>query len=293
MDLLKSRLFIKDLNYDLETVRYLLDYNRLKETAQIIERILDNIDSFRADHLDDGLNNIFSHDFWNNKLPATMSFAQMHAYISKYAHSKSPLVEEDLNKIEYRSFVKNVFAWADENIPKIRHAAKSPIYKKIERKLLCLIGIIAGLSLVIISGSMFLTKDWGLKGDFYRGEKFGKYLYSGYKKTINFSSSLEMNLKLPNDNFSDRWTGYLLTPKAGEYRISAYGDDGVKVFIDSKLLITGTWYGGESSKKIFLTQGSHKIMLEHFQIGGPSALKLYWVMAGGKKEIIPAKYLRH
>jgi len=34
-------------------------------------------------------------------------------------------------------------------------------------------------------------------------------------------------------------------------------------------------------------------MLEHFQIDGPAALKLYWTMAGGKKEIIPAKYLRH
>ena len=148
MDFLKARLFIKNLNYDLETARYLLDYNRLKETAQIIERVLDNIDSFRANHLGGELNTIFSQDFWNKKLPATMSFTQMHALISQYAHSKSPLVEDDLNKIEYRSFVKNVFIWADENIPKIRRAAKSPLYKKIERILLCLIGIIAGLSLI-------------------------------------------------------------------------------------------------------------------------------------------------
>ena len=109
MDSLKVCLFIKNLIYDLDSVQYLLDYGRLKETVPIIERILDNIDSFRAGNLGDGLNNIFSEDFWNKRLPANMSFSQMRTAISKYALPKSPLIEEDLDKIEYQSFVKNVF----------------------------------------------------------------------------------------------------------------------------------------------------------------------------------------
>src|SRR5208283_4546796 len=115
-------------------------------------RILDNIDSFKARNLGNSLNNLFSEDFWNKKLTANMSFSEMRSNINKYARVKSPLAEEDLDKIEYSAFVKNIFNWSDEYISKLRHEAKSPLQKKSEKITLYLIGIIACLSLVTILG---------------------------------------------------------------------------------------------------------------------------------------------
>ena len=296
MDYLKTSLFIKNLNYDLETVRYLLDYDRLKETLPFIDKILDTIDTFLLNNPKEDVNNIFTQDFWNNKLPATMSFSQMHTCINKYANVKLPPDGEALNKINYRAFVQNVFDWSDDNIAKLHRKIKSPLRLWVEKKRFYLIGAIAGLSLIIaaiVLSWMSHTQDWGLKGDFYLGQNFEKYLYSGYKKTIDFSSPEDMDLRLPNDNFSDRWTGRLLAPKNGNYTISVCGDDEAKVFIDGKLLLTSTWFGGESFKKVFLSKGSHKITLEHSQRDGPAALNLYWAIPGVKKQIIAAKYLRH
>lgn len=296
MDYLMVRSFIKELIYDLETVRYLLDYNRLKETLPIIDKILGNITTFRAQDPADGSNKIFPLEFWNKKLPAAMSFDDLHSLISKFAHSKSLITDEQLDKIEYKAFIQNVFRWTNDNIHKLRQIVKSPFRTWLEKRRRVLIGSFAGLLIVIgvaVSGWLWHTSDWGLKGDFYRGQKFEQYIYSGNKKTIDFSEPQEMDTRLPNDDFSDRWYGSLLAPRSGEYSIFVYGDDGVKLFIDGKLLLTGTWYGGEVTTDISLTQGPHSILLEHFQAGGPAALKLYWSMPGGKKEIVGAKYLRH
>jgi len=294
MDFLKIRSFVKDLTYDLDSVQYLFDYGRVKETLPIIETILNNIDSFRVSNLGTDLANVFSEDFWNKKLPADMSLSKMRAAISQYSHAKSPLIEEDLDKIEYTVFVKNIFNWSDKNISSLRNAAKSPLHQKIEKRILHTLEITTGLVLIVILGQMFLTKDWGLTGDFYTG-KFDKYLYSGHKKTIDFSAPEEMDSRLPNDYFSARWKGSLLAPKDGEYTIGTTSDDGVKVFIDEKLLISD-WIqhsAKESFNKIFLHRGAHLITIEYYQLQWSAVLKLFWAMDGGKKEIIPAQYLRH
>ena len=140
---------------------------------------------------------------------------------------------------------------------------------------------------------MYYTRSWGLKADFYQGQNLEKYLYSGYKKNINFTDPQEMDKRLPTDNFSDRWEGQLLIPQDGQYTFYMYADDGGRVFIDGDLLFAGTWYEGETFKKISLSKGPHTISLEHYQAGGPAALKLSWSYAGVQKQIIPAKYLRH
>ena len=101
--------FIKNLVYDLDTVRYLIDYGRLKETLPVMDRILENIDSFRADYQKGTSNNIFVEDFWKRRLPANQTLSDIRTSVSHYVHSRSGFLEEDLNKIEYRDFVQNIF----------------------------------------------------------------------------------------------------------------------------------------------------------------------------------------
>ncbi len=295
MDILKVRSFVKDLIYNLDTVQYLLDYGRVKETVPIIDSVLDDIDSFRAGGTEGPLKNIFPTSFWDKKLPAGMSYPQFRGLIKQYSQAKSPLFEEDLNKINYIILVKNISDWSHKNIPELLDKAKSPLHKKAERGILYSIVIITGLSLVIIAGWKYCTRDWGLKGSFFQGENFEKYLFSGVKGTIDFSEPEEMDSRLPHDHFSVQWQGDLLVPRSGEYTIFVSSDDGNRLIIDNKPLFAD-WSGHEkreSSKKIFLSQGPHIITLEYYQIDQSASLRLSWAMDGGKKEIIPAMYLRH
>ena len=295
VDLVKNNLFINDLNYQINTIQYLFDYHRIIETVPIVDRVLNKIESFRKSNLENGLNGFFLEDFWRKRLPAGMTFNEMRTIIKDYSRPQSSFDKEDLDNIKYILFVRNLFNWADENISKLRYEAKSPLLKKIEKNKFYLIGITIGLSLSIIAGWMFFTQGWGLKGDFYSGENFEKYLYSGYKKTIDFSYPKQMDSRLPFDYFSVRWKGTLLVPKNGEYTIFTSEDDGDRLFIDNQLIIDD-WYPHfekESSKKMFLSKGPHSITLEYFQRDIFAVLKLSWAIDGGNKEIIPAKYLRH
>lgn len=43
--------------------------------------------------------------------------------------------------------------------------------------------------------------------------------------------------KLPPDDFSVRWMGKLVVPKNGTYEIGLATDDGVRFWLDGKLLI--------------------------------------------------------
>ena len=38
------------------------------------------------------------------------------------------------------------------------------------------------------------------------------------------------------DTFSARWTGSILPPVSGEYRLAAEGDDGTRIFLDGELV---------------------------------------------------------
>jgi len=294
MEPVAVRTFIKDLIYDLETVQYLFDFGRFKETLPVMERVLDNIISFRASCSAEDQTSFFSETFWNNKLPANISFEQMKTAIAQLACSKSPNIEKDLEKLEYHAFVNHVVSWSDENIPKLRDMSKSPLQKKIEKTTLCLILVAAALALVLVLGWSFLTRDWGLKGDFYQGRNFEQYLYSGYTKTIDFSSPEEMDARLPHNNFSARWQGELIIPETGKYIISLDFDDGAKLIIDNRVLINQWQDGSHSfSKEIFLQKSTHKIAIEYYQWIMGAALKLSWAKDGSKLKIIPAKYLRH
>jgi len=149
------------------------------------------------------------------------------------------------------------------------------------------------LALIFIFNTF--SQNWGLKGDFYDGRNFEKWIISGGNKTINFHYYLEMNQRLSHEqNFSARWKGFLLAPKDGNYTIFLVVDDGARLFIDETPVIDA-WYDSDSvefNKKIFLSKGPHTIRLEYYNHNWGIALRLFWRPEGGKKEIIPAYYLR-
>jgi glucose/arabinose dehydrogenase len=77
---------------------------------------------------------------------------------------------------------------------------------------------------------------------------------------------------IPSDNFSARWSR-LLSTDAGRYRFATTTDDGVRLYVDGKLLIdkwvyqsTTTW-----TAEVDLAAGTHPVVMEFFE-GTASAI---------------------
>jgi hypothetical protein len=81
--------------------------------------------------------------------------------------------------------------------------------------------------------------------------------------------------KVPNDYFATIAEG-TVEVEPGDYVLEVTTDDGCRVFVDDKPVITDAWkYQGPTlyTTDLKLT-GKHKIRVEHFQIDGYAALKV-------------------
>jgi hypothetical protein len=69
----------------------------------------------------------------------------------------------------------------------------------------------------------------GLKGDYYDGRDFNTFVLSQRDAVINFDWHHENPVPgLPAENFSVRWTGWLVPPTTGRYVLHMAVDDGVR-----------------------------------------------------------------
>jgi hypothetical protein len=81
---------------------------------------------------------------------------------------------------------------------------------------------------------------------------------------------------LPADRFSVRWSRWAYFA-AGTYTFHAQADNGIRVYLDGKLVIDG-WY---SNGKDILTaavnlNGSHHVVVEYYDNGGAALARLWW-----------------
>jgi hypothetical protein len=87
---------------------------------------------------------------------------------------------------------------------------------------------------------------------------------------------------IPADGFSARWTRYLLLD-AGVYRFTATSDDGVRVFVDDRLLIDG-WSDHPTrdfSADLRLAAGHHLIRVEYYERADQALVRLAWSLVTG------------
>ena len=109
--------FIKAVRYDLDTIRYLIDYGRDKDSLIIMKRVLDNIFSFRAQIFNDDntMKNVFSDEFWSGKFNDKITFEEIRNSINKLSQNINIVTDEDLKKICYADFVEKVDEWVFQN----------------------------------------------------------------------------------------------------------------------------------------------------------------------------------
>jgi len=271
MDLSNIQIFIDSIIYDFGTLEILLAHDRIKETVPVMERIFNQIRLLNENIPCDELKDLFADTSWQE---------DFHYLIS----------QKDFSKAQYARLIQDTRRWVYGKIYQLRQRTKSSQQKQFETIIFILCGCIAGFSVLLIFILSFCFHDWGLRGDFYKGRNFGKHICGINNKMINFNNYLEMNPRVPAEDFSARWKGYVLVPHDGQYIFSLLMDDGARLSIDNTCIID-QWKDHttkEFEKKIFLTKGPHAILLEYYNHLNDAILKLYWSKDGHNKEIIPA-----
>ena len=112
----------------------------------------------------------------------------------------------------------------------------------------------------------------------------------GITEQINLDSA-EGNEEL----YALRLTGFIQAPKTGAYIVSVASDDGSRVFIHGKEVITNDGIHGvpEKSAVLVLEAGRHPIEILYFQGFGGQGLNAFWQNQDIGKEEIPASALGH
>lgn len=95
------------------------------------------------------------------------------------------------------------------------------------------------------------------------------------------------------DTFSARWSAQLQAPTSGNYQFFTTTDDGVRLWVDDKLIIDHwTPHSGTTDQATaWLSAGRHNIKMEYYEQGYAANAKLEWIAPGGWREVIPQKNL--
>ncbi len=82
---------------------------------------------------------------------------------------------------------------------------------------------------------------------------------------------------IPADHFTSRWLRYVNFPTAGRYRFTIRADDGVRFWVDDRLVVE-SWQPQSLTREVTveLSAGYHRLLLEHWDRDGEATLALEW-----------------
>ena len=134
----------------------------------------------------------------------------------------------------------------------------------------------------------------GFKAEYYNGANFEQKVLTRVDKQINFF----LNWRSPAPGldpgyFSVRWTGQFYAPKTGIYQFSFVADDGVRLWVNDKLLINEwhlnrpTSFSGQialEGKKLYRLKVEYSQMKPSY-----AAAQASWSFAGGPVQLLTAK----
>jgi beta-glucosidase len=121
----------------------------------------------------------------------------------------------------------------------------------------------------------------GLQGEYFNNLTLsGAPLISRTDKDINFHWTLYgPDPAIGADFYSVRWTGSLLAPQTGQFRIGIEGNDGYRLYINNKLVIDNwTKHTYQTiTRPVYLEKGKqYALRVEFFETTGQAHCKLIW-----------------
>lgn len=91
---------------------------------------------------------------------------------------------------------------------------------------------------------------------------------------LDFATGGSPFAKVPDNHFLTLAEGELTVPK-GQYEIGVTSDDGIRLYLDGKLIFDEWhWQGPTRFAKIVQLNGMHRLRAEHYEIDGYTALKV-------------------
>jgi beta-glucosidase len=144
------------------------------------------------------------------------------------------------------------------------------------------------------------STDRGLKGEYFRGRTFkGKPVLSRIDPQVGFRwdrggptddmvarGEMATSAGLGGDDFAVRWSGQVLPPVSGRYDIEVAANDGLRLWLDGKLLLD-EWSDvprlRSKSVAVDLEAGrAYNIKLEYYEFERDAGVRLGWRMPGAK-----------
>lgn len=153
----------------------------------------------------------------------------------------------------------------------------------------------AGAKTVVPAGNLadVTGQVGGLSGTYFQGENFESPKLKRRDPFLAFKwNTKSQNLAAVGEdfqtdpipgmamtNFSARWEGFLVTKDAGDYQLSLKADDGMRLWVDGKLLIE-KWTPGAAIEKTLSTKlpanSQVPIKIEYFQDKSGASIELRW-----------------
>jgi hypothetical protein len=122
----------------------------------------------------------------------------------------------------------------------------------------------------------------------WRAEYFGNTRLEGAPVLTRVENQIDYqwgegspSARVPNDDFSARWRGSFYFAEGG-YRLYAFTDDGVRVWVDGSLLID-QWHTQSATlsySDIYLGAGDHDLQVEYFEAAGGAQARVWWDYQG-------------
>lgn len=139
----------------------------------------------------------------------------------------------------------------------------------------------------------------GLHAEFFAGDNFDRKVTSRIDPQINFDWVWDSPAPgVPADHFSVKWTGFLKAPVPGRYTLITETDDGVRLYLDGKLLIDH-WRpddaAGEKSVEVELTAQPHALEFDFVEGIGFASARFFWRGPGmvEERQLVPPSALFH
>lgn len=140
----------------------------------------------------------------------------------------------------------------------------------------------------------------GLTGEYYNNEDFTDLKFRRTDATINYTWGLIGNSpgapdpSMEPDTFSVRWQGQIQPRYSETYTFNTFSDDGVRLWIDNKLIIDN-WTNHTptvNSGTVTLVAGQrYDMRLDYYEHDSMSVARLEWTSASQPLEVIPRSQL--
>ncbi|HZZ73404.1 MAG TPA: PA14 domain-containing protein [Pirellulales bacterium] len=160
----------------------------------------------------------------------------------------------------------------------------------------------------------------GLMGEYFTGRNFDNQVGTHVDASPTLQFSETAGSQFPLEDFSIRWTGWIVPPKPGTYKFYVSSNDGCRVSVDGKVVVD-CWkeveergnpfarFAGKGGRgreffnrppepnkgegSVELTKEPHAFKVEYYQARGTKSLAIEWELNGSGPQAIAAQYLFH